>query len=297
MTEVLNVVNADELAEIENMLGDLDMPETAMVEAASAEPDTIIEPAEEPAVEAPITAAEVEEISQTVAEIEAEAAGEEADVEIDLEGLDEAVRDLEVEAAREAAYAEQEAVPEHESVAPADPSEKPAKKARAPKKAAAPAEPGEEKAAKAPRAPRTTLSDLPDTAFVLDTSVDEDPAALAENRAAVMARRPAQVKVAEKFDNVLLSVAAGRAPSTYTMDCYRALKATGRTSSAALAATLTATDKKGGGGTYTIGTARSQSGQFMALAPALKIATREGKELVLNPDSLIAMALDALIGA
>lgn len=117
-------------------------------------------------------------------------------------------------------------------------------------------------------------------------------------RIMVIRRRPEQVKVAEKFDNTLLALAAGRLPSTYTVDCYRVLKATGRTTSNALAAALTAASKKQDvSATYTIGTARSQAGQFMALAPALMIAKRDGKELVLNPDSVIAMALDALLKA
>ena len=34
----------------------------------------------------------------------------------------------------------------------------------------------------------------------------------------------------------------------------------------------------------------------MALAPALRIAKRDGNKLVLNPDSLIALALDAQAG-
>jgi hypothetical protein len=119
---------------------------------------------------------------------------------------------------------------------------------------------------------------------------------LEANKAEVLRKRPAQVKVAEKFDNLLLAVAAGKAPSKFTMDCFRALKASGSITSKELVAALEATPMKTNGSKgYNGGTARSQAGQMMSLFPALKIATREGQKITLNPDSTLADALSAML--
>lgn len=293
MTEIQNMTSDAELADIAAMLGDLDLSEADVLEVEAIEADaleagTIIEPDET------LSPEEIDEIEQ-VAEI----------VELDLAALDEdiegAVAQIELTEARQSAYDAQEVV-EGDAVLTApeasEPAEviaaeaAPAKAAKAPKVAKTPKVPGIAKA------PRLNVSDLPNEAFMLDATVDPDDAsAMASLKLDVLAKRPAQVKVAEKFDNILLAVNAGKLPSTYTVDCYQALKASGETTSAGLAAALSATTLRKGGSTYTIGTARSQAGQFMALAPALRIATREGNKLILNPDSLIAAALDALMGA
>lgn len=161
----------------------------------------------------------------------------------------------------------------------------PAKTGKKAKAAKAPKEP---KAPKAPAAPRD-LSSLPDSAFVLTVT---PPADLVANRADVMAKRPTQKKIADKFDNLLLSVAAGKAPSEYTMHCFKALLAKGTVTQGDLVSMLTSTNSNKGSG-YTIGTARSQAGQFMVLANALGIATRTGNTLVMNQDSSLAQALAA----
>lgn len=158
-----------------------------------------------------------------------------------------------------------------------------------------PAKPAKEKKARAPKAPKTPaaprdLSSLKDESFVLTLT---PPADLAANRADVMSKRPAQKKIADKFDNLLLSVSAGKAPSEYTVHCFKALAAKGTITQGDLVAALTATNSNRGTG-YTIGTARSQAGQFMVLADALGIATRAKNTLTMNPDSSLAAALAAL---
>lgn len=136
------------------------------------------------------------------------------------------------------------------------------------------------------------VSALPEEAFVLTTDV---PADLAANKAAVLASRPLQKKIAEKFDNMLAAVSAGRKPSTYVCDCFRILQAKGEVTSTELVAGLRAITRKDGVQTYTEGTARSQAGQIMSLFATLKIATREKHTLKLNPDSTLAMALKDLV--
>lgn len=289
MTDQNLIATQIELDEISAMLAGLEMPDAAVADAAQAEftPTDIIEPAEIDEIEAAVAAIESESVIEAPAET------------IDMAALDDeienAVKELVRDEARSEAYAEQAGVAEMVLDGPSRLTSEPETPAKVIKPAKAPKE---AKAAKSPAAPRMALGDLPPEAFVLDMTIGEDAAALAANKVAVLARRPGQVKVAEKFDNALLAIAAGRLPSTYTIDCYRVLKAGGETTSAGLAAALTSTSKKQDvSATYTIGTARSQAGQFMALSVALKIATRDGNRLVLNPDSLIAMALDGLLAA
>jgi len=147
--------------------------------------------------------------------------------------------------------------------------------------------PAKTKASKGTGVPRVArdLSSLPAENFVLTTEIPED---LDANKAAVLASRPAIKKVAEKFDNVLAAVAAGRKPSVYVMECFEVLAKTGETTSTDLVAALR---KK-----YSEGTARSQAGQIMALFPILKIADREKQTLKLRADSMLAQALKDLMG-
>jgi hypothetical protein len=187
---------------------------------------------------------------------------------------------LDTQIAKSEAYEEQSATAASAAPVNLAPDPSPAKAAKTPKAPKAP---------KAPAAPRD-LSSLPDGAFVLTLA---PPADLVANRAAVMAKRPSQKKIADKFDNLLLAVAAGKAPSEYTVHCFKALAAAGTVTQGDLVSTLTATTSNRGSG-YTIGTARSQAGQFMVLADALGIATRTKNTLVLNPDSSLAQALAAL---
>ena len=235
---------------------------------------------------------EMTTVSDLLADLEIEDIVQEADAPVEETIEEETVEDvtesvtedelsaLDTQIAKGEAYEEQSAAatPSVTNLTPATPA--PAKAAKTPKAPKAP---------KAPAAPRD-LSALKDEAFIL---TDVPPADLAANRAAVMAKRPAQKKIADKFDNLFLSVAAGKAPSEYTMHCFKALAAKGTVTQGDLVAALTATQSNRGSG-YTIGTARSQAGQFMVLADAVGIATRAKNTLTLNADSAIAKALAAL---
>lgn len=140
------------------------------------------------------------------------------------------------------------------------------------------------KASKAPKAPSVVrdLSALPDAVFTL--TVDTPP-----NKAAVIAARPGAKKVAEKFDNVFVSLAANRAPNVYTVKAFNALveKSTMTTGD------FVAAFKADG---YTEGTARSQAGQIMALFDVLGIAKRKGNSLTLNEESAVAAKLIEIPG-
>jgi hypothetical protein len=109
------------------------------------------------------------------------------------------------------------------------------------------------------------------------------------NRDAVQASIPSQVKVADKFQNMFLSMASGALPSRYTVTAFKALNVGGSVTSADICAAF----KSEGLGE---GTARSQSGQIMVLFPALGIADRDGKSLKLKPSSNVAKYLTAKIG-
>jgi hypothetical protein len=104
---------------------------------------------------------------------------------------------------------------------------------------------------------------------------------------AVLGLRPTAKKIAEKFDNLFLSISAGRKPSTYVMDCFAAIDAAGSMSGPDLVKALQAHD-------YTIGTARSQSQQVMSLFTTLKVCTKSEGKLTINGDSVIAAALRTL---
>lgn len=138
--------------------------------------------------------------------------------------------------------------------------------------------------AAAPKVERD-LAALPREAFVLLTSQnDDDHFDLDANKTAVLALRPTQKKVADKFDNLFVAVNAGRDPSVYVTACLKTLVAKGTVTTNDLVTALTESK-------YTIGTARSQAGQVMALFATLKIGMRSGQTLTLNPDSLLVEKL------
>lgn len=101
------------------------------------------------------------------------------------------------------------------------------------------------------------------------------------NKVSVISRRPTQVKIAEKFDNLFTSLAGGRKPSTYVMQAFDMLDAKGEITSAEIVAGF----KAAGLGD---GTAQSQTGQIMVLFNVTGIAARVGQKLTLNADSRIA---------
>jgi hypothetical protein len=154
-------------------------------------------------------------------------------------------------------------------------------------------EPTAEKPAKAAKAPKVAkpkierdLSAIADEFFQLDINGTAD-------KPAVIALRPTQVKVAEKFDNLFSSLAAGRAPSVYTMACFKVLADKGEVTSSDLVAAMKAAASRSGGA-YSDGTARSQVGQLMNLFGAVGIASRATNKLTFNKDSKIAERLLAL---
>lgn len=149
------------------------------------------------------------------------------------------------------------------------------------------------KVAKTPALPRASrdISTLPAEAFVLSTTA---PADLEANKTAVLSLRPTQVKIAEKFDNIIGALHAGRAPSTYIMQCFAALKEKSSVTQSDLVAMLRAASIKSGARSYSEGTARSQVGQIMALFNVLQIAVREKQSLTINPDSTYGAKLQAL---
>lgn len=155
--------------------------------------------------------------------------------------------------------------------------------------AAAATKPSKSRAAKAPstpRTPRVKLEDLPDDTFQLYTSETPGPA----NKQVTLNARPTQVKVAEKFDNLFLSLHSAKAPSRYVVTGYKLLKANSTMTSADLIAAFLAEGLKDG-------TARSQTGQVLALFAAVGIANRSGQSLTVRSDSVIAAKLDAIIAS
>lgn len=154
--------------------------------------------------------------------------------------------------------------------------------------AAAPAKAPKEKKERKAAAPKINrdVNAVPDEFFQLDVNGTAD-------KAAVIALRPTQKKVAEKFDNLFSSIAAGRKPSVYTMTIFELVADKGEVTSADLVAAMRASSSRGGGA-YDEGTARSQVGQMMNLFSVVGIAKRDGNKLTFNKDSKIAERLKAL---
>lgn len=260
VTMVSDQITKGQLAHVEELLKDFDVEE---VEAAPA-----VELIDDEELDEELSAAvESDEIEDLTLDAEMEAT-------------------LAIEDAKGDAYGEVAA----DEVAPAAaaPTEK---KAKAERKAREP------RVAKAKAAPIVRdLSAIDPSFFQLslgDTTTD------AAYRTSVIARRPTQKKIAEKFDNVFISVAAGREPSVYVMDLFKILDADKTIDSKTLVAKMEKIGKRIGitGVTYNVSTARSQVGQIMELFPALGIATRTGQTLSMNGDSVIAERLRKLAGA
>lgn len=157
---------------------------------------------------------------------------------------------------------------------PAAPVAAPAKKARAPK-AAGTARPRTER----------DLNNLPDHVFQRHPLEPNDQA-----KADVLAKKPAQVKVAEKWENLFVALNAGAGLSKFTVTGFTLLKQNGTLTNTDLVAAMKADPNVGDG------TARSQSGQIMALLPLVGVATRTGQTLTLRSDSVIADKLTAMLG-
>lgn len=131
------------------------------------------------------------------------------------------------------------------------------------------------------RVPRD-ISSVPSEFFILTGDpATMDDAAKDAHKAATLALKPAQVKIAEKFENLLTSLSVGKEPSTYVMIAFKLLDAKKTVTSADIVGAY----KASGLGE---GTARSQSGQIMHLFDTVGIATRANQTLTLNNFSLIA---------
>jgi hypothetical protein len=117
-----------------------------------------------------------------------------------------------------------------------------------------------------------------------------------EARTMMLSKRPVQKKIAEKFDNLFLSMNAGRLPSVYVNICFKAIDAKKEVTQNDLSAAVKGTSKKSGDN-YSNGTISSQVGQIMNLFSAVGIAERNGSTLKLNPTSAVAEKLRNLMVA
>jgi hypothetical protein len=154
------------------------------------------------------------------------------------------------------------------------------------------------KKAKAPKAPRVAkprvekdLKSLPLEVFALK---DGDPATEA-HRDAVLATMPAQKKIAEKFENIFQSLAAGKLPSVYTVSVVKIL-ADNPTKNFTVKELCKALEEATTlrGSVCGPSTSSSQVGQMNVLMPLLNIAVRDGKSLRINADSPLVKRLVAL---
>lgn len=143
------------------------------------------------------------------------------------------------------------------------------------------------KGVSAPKQPRD-LAAVPADFFLLSNDQPpKDADEMTAEKTAVMSKRPTQVKIAEKFDNLFLQLSVGKKPSTYVMLAFDLLKAKGE---------FTSTDlvnhyKANGLGD---GTARSQTGQIMVLFNVVGIADRVGQTMKARSNSMIADRISAL---
>lgn len=225
------------------------------------------------------TAMTTDNMDELLGDLELELTGEDTAEEIVEEISAESVSEddlaaVEVLTEKEEAIASMTSTIEGDATAVTEPTEKKVSKAKTPK------------TPKQPKIERD-LSAIADEFFQLDVNGTAD-------KAAVIALRPTQKKIAEKFDNLFAALAAGRAPSVYTMACFKVLHEKGEATSSDLVATLKATASRAGGA-YSDGTARSQAGQLMNLFGAVGVAVRNNNKLTFNKDSKIAERLLALV--
>lgn len=185
---------------------------------------------------------------------------------------DEDLKELTEVLARQAAYEAQESTIDPTPLAVTEPVKK-AKAPRAPKAA--------KTSTGTTRTPRKSLADIADAVFEIVKGAPID-------KAAVLAKRPIQVKIAEKFDNLFIALDAGKEPSSYIVSAMKLLNAQKTIKSSDL---IGAYHLEGLGD----GTARSQTGQIMELFNVVGIAARSGQMLTLREDSSIAERLTAII--
>lgn len=222
------------------------------------------------------------DLSEEEEEVVEKTSGEEHDEDIEELALDpEDERHLEERLRRAEIYEEQEAP---KSVTKKDEEEAPKRGRGRPRT--------KEAAAPKPKINRD-ISALEDEHFVLDTRGVEDNH---KNKLAIMGKRPGQKKVAEKFDNLLISLAHDKKPSVYVMQAFELLDEKKEITSGDIVAKLRGMNSNKGT-SYDEGTARSQAGQIMALFPILEIASRDKQTLKLNKHSSVAKKLRVLVGS
>lgn len=134
-----------------------------------------------------------------------------------------------------------------------------------------------------------SLASVPAEFFVLE----EDPSKLDQSRLdaikdEVIKLRPLQTKIGEKFDNLFISLAAGREPSRYTKMAFAYLLEKGEATNGEVVKMYQDAGLREG-------TARSQTGQMMTLLSCVKIANRSGQTLTLLPDNTITNRLRDLL--
>ena len=155
------------------------------------------------------------------------------------------------------------------------------------------------KEAKLPTAPRAKSSRgsgisgmLPSEAatVIWGPSVAEDGLPLSSEPTELTALDGLAKKVKEKAVNAMECAKKGTAPSVYTQRALAILKEKGSMTAAELKADYLARP-------YSEGTASAQTSQMMIVLPALKIATRAGNTLTLNPESTLFPLLANNVGA
>ena len=222
------------------------------------------------------TAADINDILD---DLDLEAATSDFEEEVIQEHDDDFLDDIDLKMSLKDNYAQQEAVG-------ADPEAEPpvsTKKARTKSTTPRVSKPAVER----------DLTKIPDEFFVLD---EGDPKSFAtvssEHRELTMKFRPAQKKVAEKFDNLFVSLAAGKMPSIFVVEAFKLLEKEGALSTGMLVVHYTS----GAAGTvYLKGTAQSQAGQIMHLFRALGVIRANGMVYELNKQSTIAFRLRDLL--
>ncbi|WLR90910.1 hypothetical protein [Shinella zoogloeoides] len=253
-------VGASDVAELDNLLGELDLGTSTDADLEEL----------------------IEAVDEAVAGVDTSAVVDDTLTDLALD--DEELRKLEASIERSEAYEEQESTIQADTQVPqaAATTQTVVKPSKTPR-------------ASTPRVARD-LKSLDAKHFVLEVDgLLQDAAGLEATKTATLGLIPSQKKVAEKFENLFASIAAGKAPSTFVVIAFNLLDKTGSISSADLVAAYKTVGAKSDTEGYNEGTARSQAGQIMNLFDAVKIATRTKQALVLNKDSNLAASLRAIL--
>lgn len=274
--------NANENSDLNAIAKEIDMKTAAQNASAPATPSVqAIEDMLDDLELDSLDAGDSNEVIEDVEELELNAepaivepvTDDELEASVDIEELD-----LELERTKTYSSQESDVSPvENAQAAVKSAKDKPG---RAPKAAKAP------KAAATPRTPRD-LNALDPSTFVLSGDVATmDQAALDQAKTDALAKVPTQKKIAEKYENLFMSLAANRQPSVYVKQALALIDE----KKTVTGADITAMFK----GSYGQGTAQSQAGQIMVLFDAVGIAERTKNTLTLKPDSVVAQKLRSI---